>query len=158
MSPITSTTSTHLFLIVVLLISWPLVFPIIVGVVLVMIYTAAVQHKMHLLSESSMQASAQRNATLVESLTGLDTVKTLGAEGQMQAIWEKTTLLASRVGVKMRFLSGSVGTMIPGGRSNSQVIPIRADSGSLPEAAASMIGRPHASFSSDVTMTQSVFW
>ena len=99
-----------LFLIVVLLISWPLVFPIIVGVALVMIYTAAVQHKMHLLAESSMQASAQRNATLVESLTGLDTVKTLGAEGQMQAVWEKTTLLASRVGVKMRFLSGSVGT------------------------------------------------
>ena len=99
-----------LFLIVVLLISWPLVFPIIVGVVLVMIYTAAVQHKMHLLSESSMQASAQRNATLVESLTALDTVKTLGAEGQMQAVWEKTTLLASRVGVKMRLLSGSVGT------------------------------------------------
>lgn len=99
-----------LFLIVVLLISWPLVFPIIVGVVLVIIYTAAVQHKMHLLSESSMQASAQRNATLVESLTALDTVKTLGAEGHMQAIWEKTTLLASRVGVKMRLLSGSVGT------------------------------------------------
>lgn len=99
-----------LFLIVVLLISWPLVFPIIVGVVLVMIYTAAVQHKMHLLSESSMQASAQRNATLVESLSALDTVKTLGAEGHMQAIWEKTTLLASRVGVKMRLLSGSVGT------------------------------------------------
>lgn len=99
-----------LFLIVVLLISWPLVFPIIVGVVLVIIYTAAVQHKMHLLSESSMQASAQRNATLVESLSALDTVKTLGAEGHMQAIWEKTTLLASRVGVKMRLLSGSVGT------------------------------------------------
>jgi len=99
-----------LFLIVVLLISWPLVFPIIVGVALVMIYTAAVQHKMHLLSENSMQASAQRNATLVESLSALETVKTLGAEGRMQAVWEKTTLLVSRVGVKMRLLSGSVGT------------------------------------------------
>jgi len=99
-----------LFLIVVTLISWPLVFPILVGVVLVMIYTAAVQHKMHLLSESSMQASAQRNATLVESLSALETVKTLGAEGRMQAVWEKTTLLVSRVGVKMRLLSGSVGT------------------------------------------------
>jgi len=99
-----------LFLIVVLLISWPLVFPILVGVALVMIYTAAVQHKMHLLSENSMQASAQRNATLVESLSALETVKTLGAEGRMQAVWEKTTLLVSRVGVKMRLLSGSVGT------------------------------------------------
>jgi ATP-binding cassette, subfamily C, bacterial LapB len=99
-----------LFLIVVLLISWPLAFPILVGVALVMIYTAAVQHKMHLLSENSMQASAQRNATLVESLSALETVKTLGAEGRMQAVWEKTTLLVSRVGVKMRLLSGSVGT------------------------------------------------
>ncbi len=99
-----------LFLIAVLFISWPLVFPILVGVALVMIYTAAVQHKMHLLSENSMQASAQRNATLVESLSALETVKTLGAEGRMQAVWEKTTLLVSRVGVKMRLLSGSVGT------------------------------------------------
>ncbi|WP_049629108.1 type I secretion system permease/ATPase [Cellvibrio sp. pealriver] len=99
-----------LFLIVVLLISWPLVFPVLVGVALVMIYTAAVQHKMHLLSENSMQASAQRNATLVESLHALETVKILGAEGRMQSIWEKTTLLVSRVGVKMRLLSGSVGT------------------------------------------------
>lgn len=99
-----------LFLLVVLLISWPLIFPILVGVALIMIYTAAVQHKMHLLSENSMQASAQRNATLVESLSALETVKTLGAEGRMQAVWEKTTLLVSRVGVKMRLLSGSVGT------------------------------------------------
>jgi ATP-binding cassette, subfamily C, bacterial LapB len=99
-----------LFLLVVVLISWPLVIPVLVGVALVMIYTAAVQHKMHLLSENSMQASAQRNATLVESISALETVKTLGAEGRMQAIWEKTTLLVSRVGVKMRLLSGSVGT------------------------------------------------
>lgn len=99
-----------LFIIVVLLISWPLIFPIMVGVALIMIYTAAVQHKMHLLSENSMQASAQRNASLVESLSGLETVKILGIEGRMQAVWEKTTLLVSRVGVKMRLLSGSVGT------------------------------------------------
>ena len=99
-----------LFLIVVLLISWPLVFPILAGVALVMIYTAAVQHKMHVLSENSMQASAQRNATLVESLHALETLKILGAEGRMQSILEKTTLLVSRVGVKMRLLSGSVGT------------------------------------------------
>lgn len=97
-----------LFILVVLLIAWPLVLPILVGLVLMVIYTAAVQHKMHLLTENSMQASAQRNATLVESLSGLETLKVLGAEGRMQAIWEKATLLLSRVGVKMRLLSGSV--------------------------------------------------
>lgn len=99
-----------LFLLVVLLISWPLILPIIVGVCLVIIYTAAVQKKMQILAENSMQASAQRNATLVESVAGLETIKTLGAEGRMQGIWEKATLVLSRVGVKMRLLSGSVGS------------------------------------------------
>ncbi|WP_050977041.1 type I secretion system permease/ATPase [Cellvibrio sp. BR] len=99
-----------LFLLVVLLISWPLILPIVVGVLLVIIYTAAVQKKMQILTENSMQASAQRNATLVESLSGLETIKTLGAEGRMQVIWEKSTLVLSRVGVKMRMLSGSVGS------------------------------------------------
>lgn len=99
-----------LFLVVVLFISWPLIFPILVGVLLVVIYTTAVQKKMQLLTENSMQAAAQRNATLVESLSGLETIKTLGAEGRMQAIWEKSTLLVARVGVKMRLLSGSVST------------------------------------------------
>ncbi|MFC3115097.1 type I secretion system permease/ATPase [Cellvibrio fontiphilus] len=99
-----------LFLLVVLLISWPLILPIIVGVGVVIIYTAAVQKKMQILAENSMQASAQRNATLVESVAGLETIKTLGAEGRMQVIWEKATLVLSRVGVKMRLLSGSVGS------------------------------------------------
>jgi ATP-binding cassette subfamily C protein LapB len=89
-------------------ISGYLVLPVIVGVLVVLLYTAAVQHKMHALSEVSMQASAQRNAILVESLTGLETLKTLGAEGRMQNFWERTTLFLSRTAVKMRMLSGSV--------------------------------------------------
>lgn len=97
-----------LFTLVILLISWPLVFPILVGIICSLIYAAAVQHKMHSLSENSMQAGAQRNAILVESLQGLETLKTTGAEGRMQAIWEKTTLLLSRTSVKMRMLSGTV--------------------------------------------------
>jgi ATP-binding cassette subfamily C protein LapB len=98
-----------LFTVVILLISWPLVFPILFGIIAALIYAATVQHKMHSLSENSMQAAAQRNAILVESLQGLETLKTTGAEGRMQAIWEQTTLLLSRTAVKMRMLSGTVG-------------------------------------------------
>ena len=97
-----------LFTVVILLISWPLVFPILFGIIASIIYAAAVQHKMHSLSENSMQAAAQRNAILVESLQGLETLKTTGSEGRMQAIWEQSTLLLSRTAVKMRMLSGSV--------------------------------------------------
>jgi ATP-binding cassette subfamily C protein LapB len=98
-----------LFTVVIAIISWPLIFPILFGIIASILYAAAVQHKMHSLSENSMQAAAQRNAILVESLQGLETLKTTGAEGRMQAIWEQTTLLLSRTSVKMRMLSGSVG-------------------------------------------------
>lgn len=97
-----------LFLLVIGLISWVLVIPVIIGVIGVLLYTAAVQHKMHALSMSSMEAGAQRNAILVESLSGLETLKTLGAEGRMQLMWERATLFLSRISVRMRMLSCSV--------------------------------------------------
>lgn len=97
-----------LFTLVIGLISWVLVIPVVVGILLVLLYTSAVQHKMHALSEMSMQASAQRNAVLVESLTGLETLKSHSAEGRMQSLWEKATLFLSHTSVKMRMLSGSV--------------------------------------------------
>lgn len=98
------------FVVVVTLLSWPLLFPIALGIAASVIYGAAVQHKMHSLSENVMQAGAQRNAVLVESLQGLETLKILGAEGRMQAMWEKTTLVLSKISVKMRMLSGTVGS------------------------------------------------
>lgn len=97
-----------LFMLVVVLIAWPLILPILIGIVLMVIYSATAQRKMHQLTQSAMQASAQRNAVLVESIAGLETLKSLGAEGRMQAIWEKTTLVVSRLGVKMRLLAASV--------------------------------------------------
>jgi ATP-binding cassette, subfamily C, bacterial LapB len=99
-----------IFFAVICLISWPLVFPILFGVIAMVIYTAAVQKKMHQLSEESMQAGAQRNAVLIESLSSIETLKTLVAESRMQSIWEKAALVASHVGVKMRLLSNSVST------------------------------------------------
>lgn len=95
-------------LIIGLLTSWWMVVPIVVGVLLCLLYAAAVQAKMYELSLSSMEASAYRNAVLVESLTGLESLKTLGAEGKMQSLWEKGTVFLARTTTKMRLLSGSV--------------------------------------------------
>ncbi|MBK8187375.1 MAG: type I secretion system permease/ATPase [Cellvibrio sp.] len=99
-----------IFFAVICLISWPLIFPILLGVLVMVIYTAAVQKKMHQLSDESMQAGAQRNAVLIESLSSMETLKTLVAESRMQSIWEKSVLIASHIGVKMRLLSNSVTT------------------------------------------------
>ncbi|MDD5330666.1 MAG: type I secretion system permease/ATPase [Sulfuricella sp.] len=96
-----------LFFLVILWISWPLVFLPILGAVTVIIYSYVIQHKMHELSETTYRASALRNSTLIESLTALETIKAHGAAGQMQAKWEKTAAFLARVSGQLRLLSSS---------------------------------------------------
>lgn len=52
--------------------------------------------------------SAQKGATLIESLSGLESLKVLGAEGQMQRRWEQTIGNIADLGLKTRFLSSNV--------------------------------------------------
>jgi ATP-binding cassette, subfamily C, bacterial LapB len=98
---------TFLFLLVLAWISWPLVFIPLLGMAAVIIYSYIVQHKMRELSETTFRASAMRNATLIESLTGLETIKAHGAESQMQAKWEKATAFLARVSAQLRLLSST---------------------------------------------------
>jgi ATP-binding cassette subfamily C protein LapB len=96
-----------LFFLVLAWISWPLVFIPILGVIAVVIYSYVIQHKMHELSETTFRSAALRNATLVESLTALEAIKAHGAEGVMQAKWEKTAAFLARMSAQMRLLSSS---------------------------------------------------
>lgn len=97
-----------LFLAVVAWISWPLVLAPLAGVALVLAYGWLVQGRMHKLSETSFRAAGMRNATLVEALTGMETIKAHGAERVMQGRLEETTLFLSRVNAQMRLLSSTV--------------------------------------------------
>lgn len=96
-----------LFILVIALIAWQLVIPVLLAIVFVVIYAYILQHKMHELSETTYRAGALRNATLIESLTALETIKTQGAEGVMQSKWEKSVAFVSQVNNKMRFLSAA---------------------------------------------------
>ena len=96
-----------LFVLVIGLIHWVMVIPVLIMLVLVVIYAYILQHKMHELSETTYRAGALRNATLIESLTALETIKTQGAESVMQSKWEKSVAFVSRVNNQMRFLSAA---------------------------------------------------
>lgn len=97
-----------IFIIVIAWISWPMVIPVIIGGIVMLMYAFSVQTKMHELSETMYRAGAQRNATLIESLVGLETVKALGVEGAMQRKWEHTASFLTVVGSKLRLLSQSI--------------------------------------------------
>ncbi|MCL2644674.1 MAG: type I secretion system permease/ATPase [Betaproteobacteria bacterium] len=96
-----------IFAIVIGWIAWPLVIPLVIGVAVLVIYSTAVQGKMHDLAQTSYRAGAQRNATLVEGLVGVETLKAMGAEASVQHKWETSTALLARVSTQLRLLSAS---------------------------------------------------
>ena len=96
-----------LFLVVIGWIAWPLVFPFLIGVLLLLVYAMTVQGRMHELAEMTYRAGAQRNATLIEGLVGMETVKALGGEAPIQRRWEKSAALLARLSTQLRLLSAS---------------------------------------------------
>ncbi|MGN6525975.1 MAG: type I secretion system permease/ATPase [Burkholderiaceae bacterium] len=112
---ITSTTVTALidlpfallFLVVIACISPWLAVPVVVAFAGVLGYGWSVQKKLHALAETTYRASALRNSTLVECLTGIETIKSQGAESVIQARWERTNVHLAATNVKMRGLSSS---------------------------------------------------
>jgi ATP-binding cassette, subfamily C, bacterial LapB len=96
---------TLLFIAVLTWLSPWLALPVVLVFALIVVIGWVLQHRLHQLSETTWQAAAQRNATLIESLTGLETIKTQGAEGVIQARWERNNLFLARMNVRMRALS-----------------------------------------------------
>ncbi|GAB4562765.1 MAG: type I secretion system permease/ATPase [Geothermobacteraceae bacterium] len=93
------------FLVVIGLIAWQLTLPIIAGMLLVLVLAGLAQARMRDLAELTYRAGAQRNATLIESLVGLETLKALGSEGKMQGRWERSVAYLAQVSNRLRLLS-----------------------------------------------------
>jgi ATP-binding cassette, subfamily C, bacterial LapB len=96
-----------LFVVVMAWISPWLVLPVLTVFGIVLVSGYVLQHRLHELSQSTYQAAAQRNATLIESLTGIETIKAQGAENLIQARWERANQFLSALNVRMRGLSST---------------------------------------------------
>lgn len=96
-----------IFLAVIFWIAPFMAIPMVVAALVIVVYGFAVRGSMQDLTETSYRASALRNATLIESLVGLETLKAMGAESVMQRRWEKTASFLARVGVQQRMLAQS---------------------------------------------------
>lgn len=97
-----------LFLGVIMLISWPLGVPVIVGAIGLVIYASIAQRRLRALSEESMAAGSQRNATLVEGLANLESVKSFGVESRIQRSYERTSLYISNVSARLKFIASTI--------------------------------------------------
>lgn len=94
-----------LFIAVIFIIGGPVAFvplaavPIVVGAGLIL------QIPLTRIVTKTARESAQKHALLVESIVGLETIKSLGAEGRTQRNWERFVGLTSHSSMKARTLS-----------------------------------------------------
>ncbi|MBT2971535.1 MAG: type I secretion system permease/ATPase [gamma proteobacterium symbiont of Ctena orbiculata] len=110
-----------LFLLVIWFIGGPLVYVPLVTIPIVLIYGVAVQSPLRRSVEATYRASAQKGATLIESLTAVETIKHLGAESELQRKWEQLTGQIAQWGVRSRLLSASVSNVATFFQQMSQV-------------------------------------
>jgi ATP-binding cassette subfamily C protein LapB len=78
-----------------------------IAIVLLSLYAFLIQAPLQRAVETSIQASAQKNAILVEGLSGLETIKMLGAESQIQRAWEEAVSYIAKWSARSRLLSSS---------------------------------------------------
>ena len=110
---ITSATITTLvdlpFLVLFLLIIWWLggavVIPVLVAIPLILLVSFLVQRSLGAVIAETFRTSSQRQATLIETLSGLETIKAIGAEGPMQRRWEQLIGHLGKLSLKARVLS-----------------------------------------------------
>ncbi|ATF10072.1 type I secretion system permease/ATPase [Candidatus Enterovibrio altilux] len=96
------------FLFIIWIVAGPLVLVPIIAVLFLAIHAMLIQKPLrHTIKEESRLAS-QKNANLIESLAGLETIKLLGAENQFQYRWEEAVAHMANWGIKTRRLTDSV--------------------------------------------------
>lgn len=84
-------------LVIVPLIVLPIVFA--VGILL--------QPPLTRLTKTSYQLASEKQATLIESLAGIEAIKSSGAEGLMQGRFEQVVIYAAKLGAQLRLLVNS---------------------------------------------------
>jgi len=96
-----------LYLLVIYFIGGPIVTIAMVAILLILLYGVIIQSPLRKSVEATFRASAQKGATLIETLTGVETIKHLGAESAQQRRWEQLTAQIAKWSVRSRLLSAS---------------------------------------------------
>jgi len=93
------------FLVIIFIIAGPVAIVPAILVPAVILVSIGVQAPMQKAVERSYREMAQKHAMLVETINGLDTIKTASAEGQMQRDWDGYVAASSSSAAESRFWS-----------------------------------------------------
>ncbi|MGL4225597.1 MAG: type I secretion system permease/ATPase [Vibrio sp.] len=97
-----------LFLLLIGLMAGHLVWVPIIGVLMLVVYSLLMQARLRRVIEEGSKLASQKYANLIESLTGLETVKLFGAQGQFQYRWEEAVAHMANWNIKSRRITDSI--------------------------------------------------
>ncbi len=98
-----------LFLLVIYLFAGVMVYIPIAAMMLIITYSLLIRLRIRSIIEKKFRTSLHNNATLIEGLSAVETIKTMGAEGHIQKKWEEGIGSMADQGLKTRVLSQSIG-------------------------------------------------
>lgn len=96
------------FLFIIWIVAGPIVIVPIIAVSILMIHAMIIQKPLRHTIEEGSRLSSQKNANLIESLAGLETIKLFGAESQFQYRWEEAVAHMANWSIKTRRLTDSI--------------------------------------------------
>jgi len=94
-----------IFIIIIAILGGSLALVPLILIPLVLMMSFALQKPLIVLVKKSFQAASIKQTTLLESLLGADTIKSVNAQSLMQSKWEDVVCYAANIGVRLRFLS-----------------------------------------------------
>ncbi|MFC6488110.1 type I secretion system permease/ATPase, partial [Nitratireductor sp. GCM10026969] len=93
------------FIIVIALIGGPVAWVLVAAVPCIVLPGILAQWPLSRMSSMHLKESSIRNGLLIEAMSGVETVKSLQAEGRFQRLWEEYAVLLAGNGMRMRVLS-----------------------------------------------------
>ncbi|MDN3612117.1 type I secretion system permease/ATPase [Vibrio ostreicida] len=97
-----------LFLLLIWLMAGNLVLVPIIGVLILVIYSALIQGPLRRAIEEGSRLASQKYANLIESISGLETVKLFGAQSQFQFRWEEAVAHMANWNIKSRRITDGI--------------------------------------------------
>lgn len=88
-------------------IAWPLLVVVLVAWGVLFLYAGLMRTQLDRLASATLDAQAQRNASLIESLSTLESIQAQGAQSRIQAQWEHASTWLAQVNRRMRRWSAS---------------------------------------------------
>jgi len=100
-----------LFLVVIATVGGPLVWVLLIIIPVMVAASLVVQPQLKRLVQTSFEDGQTKHGVLVETLSGLETVKAIGAGAQMRHRWQKAIAHQAKIGLKTRMLSQFAGNV-----------------------------------------------